>query len=242
MVRWHVEEGDKREDTETTIDVSLTVMEEMEGPGYIGIGWGKQGMNGAHIWFCPVNFGELMAMGGIPNKCSANMTDSLKRNVFSCCLAPGTHHNAPVCSEPGDEPYYTLDVVDWCLSKEESSVTVRALVCKDDVGGNNNANGTIKECFEMSSTPDGKMDFIVAYNPLSNSRPHGYQRRTNAQVDLIAGILTQGEAQTADKGLIATHGVLMLVGWMLLAPWGVFVSFCESSLQLIQIDVSVSCN
>ena len=231
MVRWHVDEGDKREDTETTIDVSLTVTEEMEGPGYIGIGWGQQRMNGAHIWFCSLNFTELMSMEGMPDECSANTTTSLRENAFSCCLAPGTHHNVPVCAEPGDEIYYTLEVVDWCLSKEESSVTVRALVCSDDdVGSNNNVNATSNECFQMSSTPDGKMDFIVAFNPLSNSRPHGYQRRTNAQVDLIAGILTKGEAQTADKGLIATHGVLMLVGWMVLAPWGVFVSFCDSSL------------
>ena len=79
----------------------------------------------------------------------------------------------------------------------------------------------------MTSSPGGGMDFIVAYNTLLSNRPHGYQRRTNAQVDLNAGVLTQSEAGIADDGLIATHGAFMLVGWLLLAPWGVFVRACH---------------
>jgi hypothetical protein len=73
------------------------------------------------------------------------------------------------------------------------------------------------------------MDFIVSYNPMALNRPHGYQRRTSAQVDLIAGALTQRESLVTDTGLLATHGVFMLVAWMIAAPLGIFVSVvnCE---------------
>jgi len=150
--------------------------------------------------------------------------------VISCCLAPGENHEVPVCLEPGDDLHYPLEVVDWCFSRDRSSVTIRALTCPSNqenntLGGNSSTahddNGS--GCFEMQSTPDGKIDVMVAYNPLSSSRPHGYQRRTGAQIDLRAGILTRSEAPTVGRGLIATHGVFMLVGWVVLAPLGVYV-------------------
>ena len=141
--------------------------------------------------------------------------------MFSCCLAPGTHHNVPQCISHSDsDPHYSLDIVDWCLSSDASSVTVRTLICNDK---EENAVSTGKKCFQIGPTANGRMDLVVAYSTISQHRPHGYQRRTDAQVDLRAGIVTQDEAATADPGLIATHGVFMMIGWMILAPWGVFI-------------------
>ena len=132
--------------------------------------------------------------------------------MFSCCIAPGGLHYVNECSNQETNPnHYDLEVVDWCLSETSSSVTVRAPACAEN-------NAEDKNCFRL-----GKSDFIVAYNPLSQDRPHGYQRRTSGQVDLNAGVLTQREAETADEGLIATHAVFMLIAWMLFAPWAIFV-------------------
>ena len=226
-MKWQVD--DDLDLASKTIDVTLSILLPMEGPGYLGIGWESTAMNGAHIWFCSVNEDVRQELNPFPDDCSAlsysvtgNSTVS-KRPGFSCCLAPGKHHMRPECAAPGDDVYYPLEIVDWCLSSSSSSVTVRAEVCGDDTADSEAG----RNCFRMTSSPGGGMDFIVAYNTLMNNRPHGYQRRTNAQVDLNAGVLTQSEAGIADDGLIATHGAFMLVGWLLLAPWGVFVRACH---------------
>jgi hypothetical protein len=108
--------------------------------------------------------------------------------------------------------------IDACLSDTMSTVRVKAPLC--DARETDQDSGKVK-CFKL--TPDSKMDFIVAYNPLSPIRSHGYQRRTGAQVDLSGGILTQIETGTVDSGMIATHGIFMLLGWLFLAPWGIFI-------------------
>jgi len=244
------------DNTVDTIDVTLRALEEMEEPGYIGIGWGKQVMNGANIWFCTINEDAFYAHGDLPDKCPTTNRKTGTGTpdgpaMFSCCLAPGTNHKAPVCSQSTDDLYYELEVLDWCLTPTESSVTIRAPLCSGDDDNSSNANGEganqkQKNCFGTSSSPDGKMDFIVSYNPMSSTRPHGYQRRTSAQVDLMAGVLTESEVSTADSGLIATHGVFMLIGWMLVAPWAVFVSldscWLSSCLLVDNLPVLVSHN
>lgn len=178
-------------------------------------------MLGAEIWFCTVNDQAMKSLGPFPDECVLQTEKTEREELFSCCVAPGTMHNAPVCSGVDAPIYYDLEVTDWCLSLESSSVTVRAPVCDDDA-----VDGTFgdpRECFRLSSTSDGKMDFIVAYNPLAQNRPHGYQRRTSAQIDLKGGVLTSAESQISDEGLIATHAVFMLLSWMVLAPAGIFV-------------------
>lgn len=214
-MKWQVDEVDK---TETTIDVTLSILKPMEGPGYIGIGWNSREMNGADIWFCTVRADLFRAGDPLPSTCAKPNSGE---PMFSCCLAPGTTHNAPECVSRADSDlYYSLDVVEWCLTGDVSSVTVRALVWSDN---EDNTASSGKNCFKMESTSDGRMDVIAAYNPISQNRPHGYQRRTNAQVNLKAGILTQSEGHTADSGLIATHGIFMMIGWLLVAPWAVFI-------------------
>lgn len=213
--------------------MTLSFLEQMQEPGYIGIGWESQVMKGAHMWFCTVNeeeFGEIR--DNMPEDCRERFLDSedeeddLAATLFSCCLAIGTLHNAPQCVQPDDaRAYYELEVTNACLSNTMAAVTVKAPVCAtgEDQDGSDSIVLSRRTCFKTSSTPDGKMDFIAAYNPLSAIRPHGYQRRTSAQVDLTAGILTQEETETVDSGLIATHGIFMLLGWLILAPWGIFI-------------------
>mmetsp|Transcript_13448 Transcript_13448/g.25308 ORF Transcript_13448/g.25308 Transcript_13448/m.25308 type:complete len:1223 (+) Transcript_13448:3-3671(+) len=205
-----------------SILVTLSVLEEMEDPGFIGIGWGKQEMKGAQIWFCTVNQGVFHASkGDFPEDCSArqqNEDGSNNANLFSCCVASTSSYHVPQCLKPGDSNYYELEVADACLSKSMSSVQVKAKVCPDGDDDSSTA-----ACFRSTSTADGKIDFIVAFNPFTTVRSHGYQRRTSAQVDLSAGILTSVEQDTVDNGLIATHGIFMLAGWLFLAPWGIFI-------------------
>lgn len=228
--------------TGRSIEVTLSFLEEMEEPGYIGIGWGKQEMRGAHIWFCTVNDDAFAAAKGrgMPESCSAtgdtqqivggvpvlgdNATSvSNGADLVSCCLAIGTLHNAPQCASPSDAVFYSLEVTGACVSRTMTSVTLRAQVCIDDDAAEGNRDSDNQTCFRTTSTSDGRMDYIVAYNPLSQLRPHGYQRRTSSQLDLNAGIATQTETDTVDSGLIATHGIFMLVGWLFIAPWAVFI-------------------
>ena len=224
------------------IDVIVTANEKMEDPGFIGVGWGAQVMNGAEIWFCTVSDDVFYSDVDLcPKKHNTERMLSAGKPAFSCCLAAGNH--ALACRNSGDDTYYELEVIDWCLSKEVSSVTVRAPICRDQ----ENQSRARRNCFLLSSTPDGQMDFIIAYNPLSRYRSHGYQRRTAAQVDLRAGSLTQSEAEVADTGLIATHGAFMLFGWMICAPWGIFVSHTKqnqlygtNSSTNLEFDTSIS--
>jgi hypothetical protein len=214
-----------------TIEIVLTANEKMGGPGFIGIGWGKQEMKGAEIWFCRVDseaFDDSQS-----NKCTSiesdqpDSSDDTSKPMFTCCVAPGGLHRIDGCAGLDDDVFYELELVNWCLSPESSSITVRAPVCsiQDD------PSDPQRNCFRLSSTSEGNMDFIVAHNPDAQDRPHGFQRRTAAQVNLIAGILTQTETQIADTGLIATHGVFMLVSWMLCAPWSIFVSCLDESFS-----------
>lgn len=193
---------------ESTIELTLTANAQMEGAGYLGIGWRSRKMAGAEIWFCSVNpglFGQ-----GITSNCDDRQTTP---NMFQCCVASGANVK-PACLSPEDSRYYELDVVNWCLSPEESSVTIKALVCDENVE---------TDCFEMASNPDGSIDMIVSYNPNDQNRPHGFQRRTSTVVDLKAGILTSAEDGVADTGLIAYHGISMLIFWMIMAPIGIYI-------------------
>jgi hypothetical protein len=209
-----------------TIEIALMANEKMDGPGFMGIGWGKQEMNGAEIWLCRVNTDAFSSQS---NKCPSLESDQpsfvgdTSNPMFRCCVAPGGVHTVYGCAVLGDDVFYELELVDWCLSPKTSSITVRAPVCSDQ----DDQSDPQRNCFRLSSTPEGKIDFSVAYNPLAQNRPHGYQRRTAAQVDLNAGILTQSETQTSDTGLIATHGIFMLVSWMFCAPWAIFVSYLD---------------
>ena len=249
--------------TSRSITVTMQVQEEMENPGFIGVGWRKQVMLNAEIWFCQVNDDVFYGTASEEGISTADDDDDKGGNVmcpeededesatatsnkamFSCCLRRGGNQQLNRCSQDdSDQVYYELEVVTWCLTSTSSSVTIRAPVCDENDDDNDeqqqqpHASRTRRDCFLLSSTADGKMDFIIAYNPLSKVRSHGYQRRTFAQVDLITsgGGLTQSEASVADTGLIATHGTFMLLGWMVLAPWGVFVSclFCFKCVLLM---------
>ena len=194
---------------ESTIELTLSAHVQMEGPGFLGIGWRSRKMAGAEIWFCTLNpnlFGQ-----GFTNNCDDRQTSP--SNMFSCCVAHGANVK-PTCLSPTDSRYYELDVLNWCLSSEESSVTVKALVCDEEI---------TTGCFEISSHADGTMDMIVSYNPNEQNRPHGFQRRTSTVVDLQAGIMTASEEGVADTGLIAYHGITMLVFWMFMAPAGIYI-------------------
>ncbi|CAB9503323.1 Dual oxidase 1 [Seminavis robusta] len=212
-----------------TIDVTLSLNMPMDEPGYLGIGWRSIMMYGSEMWFCTINENVFDDEG--TEFCAANQHDNNSLNIsqpalFACCLAMGPQHAEPVCSSVGDPVHYELEVVDWCLTSDTSSVTIRAPVCPDELDDSTISDETASDgvsCFRLNSEEDGTMDFIVAFNPNSMSRTHGYMRRTSAQVDLRAGILTQSEANVADSGLVATHGLFMLVGWMVAAPVSVFI-------------------
>ena len=224
------------------IEVTVSANEIMEGAGYIGIGWGKQEMNGAEMWFCTVNKNLFPSRGALPRDCQSSGRDSsnddTRESMFSCCVARGGLHAVPACADLGDDVFYELDVVDWCLSTSSSSVTIISTVCSDEDGDSD----LQRDCFRLSSTPEGKMDFIVAYNPFVQNRPHGYQRRTAAQVDLNAGVLTQSESELADVGLLATHALFMLVAWMICAPWAIFVSFSRRAFFFFECFADMFCS
>lgn len=181
-------------------------------------------MNGAEIWFCAID-GDAFnsASSSFPDECSETNNSTLP--MFSCCLAPGKKHIKPECADSKASVFYELEVVDWCLSTTQSSVILRAPLCNDDDMDGDTSQHASRNCFLQSSTADGEMDLIVAFNPSDQTRPHGYQRRTHVQVDLSAGSLTQAESVVADEGLLAAHAIFMLFVWMLLAPLGVFVSY-----------------
>lgn len=205
----------------STIDVTLIANEQMENPGYLGVGWRQQVMLGSEIWFCTVDE-SAFGSATFPDSCEDGANQGKK--MFSCCLAPGKLHQLPVCEKEGADVYYALEVVDWCLTPTYSRVVVRAPVCEDDAAGS--VDGKV-DCFRLTSKPNGEMDFIVAYNK-NGIRNHGYQMRTGAALDLNSGFQTQGESLVADTGLIATHAVFMLFAWMFLAPLAIFVSKCIS--------------
>ena len=148
--------------------------------------------------------------------------------MFSCCVAEGGTHVMPVCSADTAPVYYPLTVVDWCLTETDSMVTVTAPVC-EETATVPNSQGVV-DCFRTTSKVNGDMDFIVAYNPRLASRGHGYQMRTAAAANLESGRQTLSEVPTADEGLIATHAVFMLFGWMVFAPAAVFVSMHDLQL------------
>ena len=209
--------------------MTLMAREMMEGPGFIGIGFGEQVMNGAEMWWCWVIEEQfnifLIDLEGEDEECPSTNSVPKTTPMFACCLAEGGLHVIGDCSTPEDNVHYELEVMDWCLSESSSSVTIRAPVCNDDFtldehGSQQQPTSTKRNCFQLSTSAD----FIVAYNPLSGSRTHGYYRRTTSQVNLFAGILTQAESGTADEGLVATHGVFMLIAWMLAAPWAIYIA------------------
>jgi hypothetical protein len=78
----------------------------MEEPGYIGIGWGQQEMLGAHIWFCKVNESKFNP-DAFSEDCTVPAGGS---DLFSCCLAIGTLHNAPQCVTHDSPIFYELEV------------------------------------------------------------------------------------------------------------------------------------
>jgi hypothetical protein len=156
-----------------------------------------------------------------PEQCPEQTVSS--QQVFSCCLATGEKHVKPQCAYPNDKVYYQLAVVDWCLSTTQASVTIRAPLCNSN-SQDGFADDQIRDCFNITSTPDRKMDLIAAFHPSDQDRPHGYQRRTSSQADLNAGVLTERESgSSTDEGVIAFHAISMLFFWMILAPAGIFV-------------------
>mmetsp|Transcript_22791 Transcript_22791/g.25964 ORF Transcript_22791/g.25964 Transcript_22791/m.25964 type:complete len:1587 (-) Transcript_22791:233-4993(-) len=204
----------------STIDVKMRFEEGMDGNGFIGVGWGSKVMLGAEIWFCTIDEEVFSNYPPGDNDCIAPSAEpnSTKRKMFSCCVTPGINHAVPQCASQDDEIFYSLQIVNWCLSKSFSSVTVRAPVCSSK-NNEDNSKTSPRNCFRLSST----QDFIMAYNPSAQSRTHGFQRRTAAQVDLYTGSQTEPETKTADEGLIALHGIHMLFSWMILAPVGIFI-------------------
>ena len=192
------------------IEVTITAKEGFEGAGFLGVGWRARTMNGADIWFCRVNADNFAVT---PGSCERRQVEP---QAFSCCVARGANV-VPQCLPETDPAFVQLEVVDWCLDAEESSVTVRADVCASETAGGKTSN-----CFDPSSNADGTIDMIAAYNP-ARVRPHGFQRRTSTVVDLKAGLLTAAESSIAQEGLIAYHAITMLVFWMFLAPVGIYI-------------------
>ena len=176
-------------------------------------------MRGAEIWVCRVlkDAWDDVEDSGISD-CSDGL-DITAQAPLMCCVAPGTGHTQPRCATSDDEVFYELEIINWCLTPTSAAVTLRAPACDDTVG---QMNGTI-DCFRLSSTEDNLMDFITAFNP-NSATVHGFMRRTSAQLNFFDGMLTQGEAPVVEQGLIATHGLFMLFGWMIMAPLAVFVS------------------
>jgi hypothetical protein len=211
----------------STIEVTMNFNERMNNPGFLGVGWRSQQMKGAEIWWCTVN-ADVFATETFPDACDANSGKvNFGNKLFSCCVADGGLHVQPVCSSPDASVYYELTIVDWCLTPGTSRVTVTAPVCDDN---EQLTNGKVN-CFRTTSNANGEMDFIVAFNP-NRIGNHGYQMRTAAAVDLSAGVLTQNESDTADVGLIATHAIFMLFGWMVFAPMAIFVSVTTDGQSL----------
>jgi hypothetical protein len=97
---------------QSSIEVTLTVLEAMEEPGYIGIGWGKQEMKDAHIWFCQIDEASFSpaAFSDDCGNIDAATTKKDGSNVFSCCLAIGTVHRFPQCATPDSPLFYELEV------------------------------------------------------------------------------------------------------------------------------------
>lgn len=203
--------SDEEEEPGRSIQVTLTAKEGFDGAGFMGVGWRARTMNGADIWLCRIDPSNFAVTAG---SCESRQAEPF---AFSCCVARGSHV-VPGCLGEDDPSFYPLEVVDWCLDEEESSVTIQAEVCAGEGFGGKTSN-----CFEPSSNGDGTINMIAAYNP-SRVRPHGFQRRTSTVVDLKAGILTAGESNVAQEGLIAYHAITMMVFWMFLAPIGIFVA------------------
>eukprot|EP00980_Cylindrotheca_fusiformis_P016407 scaffold4891_cov140-Cylindrotheca_fusiformis.AAC.4 len=207
---------DEGEDEETlrSMEMTVTAHHVMDGAGFLGIGWRARFMFGADIWFCRVNPSEFGAFPRpFPDSCDVRQAAP---EMFLCCVATGVNV-VPTCREPNDPGFYELNVLSWCLSTSEASVTLRTAVCNDD---DEEKNG----CFELASNIDGTIDVIAAFNPSAQNTPHGFQRRTSSVVDLKAGILTAPESGVADTGLIAYHAVTMMVFWMFLAPMGIYIA------------------
>lgn len=204
-----------------SITVTLKASQRMSGPGFLGVGWGSSVMNGAEIWFCTIISDKFSSITRpFPDSCSsATDNASLEQAAFSCCVARGNQAK-PSCVDSEASVFYPLEVVDWCLSESESIISVQAPVCNDEVKLSSDGQ---RNCFALSSTPEGDIDMIVAYNPSAQNRPHGFQRRSSSRVNLKAGILTQLEESLADDGLIAYHAISMYIFWMFLAPLGVFI-------------------
>jgi len=219
---WKIEDptaADLRDqpDMRSTIEVTMTINERMDEPGFIGVGWRKQKMKGAEIWFCTVNE-HLLGSEEYAASCNgASDKVNSKAKLFSCCVCEGGLHIQPVCSDS----FYDLTVVDWCLTPGSTMVSVTAPICNI-----NDDHSDGKDCFRTTSKENGEMDFIVAYNENNYMirKGHGYQKRTSSAVDLSKGKQTQSETGTADEGLVATHAMFMLCAWMIFAPGAVFIA------------------
>ena len=192
--------------------MTLRVNELIDG-GYIGIGFGSQSMVGAEIWYCQITQGAHVSPS-----CSnlhhqeAQFPTLSKREAFTCCVASVGSHVVPRCTE--DE--YAIEIVDSCLSPTESFVTLRAPLCKL------NADGS--KCFQLQQ---GEVDFIAAYSP-SLIGPHGFSRRTMGRIDLNTGWGAASSSDSANAGLFALHGGLMIVCWFVLVPAAIWiVRYCK---------------
>ena len=197
--------------------------QEFEGPGFFGVGFNSIEMTNAEIWFCFVNedqWGLRATNATVEEDCSL---EPIENNVgeaadnedfmFSCCVAHSHFNSKPICAKPGDDVFYELIVTNWCMSKSSASVTVSTRLCGNDEDGGG--------CFKTNLGTT--TNIIVAYNHVGQNRPHGYERRTNAEINLVSGSF-DGGGGVADKGLIATHAIFMLFCWMICAPAAVFVS------------------
>ena len=191
--------------------MTLRVEELIDG-GYIGIGFGSQSMVGAEMWYCQAIPGsDVSSSCSIPRQ-EAQPPTTPKPAVFSCCVASAGSHVVPRCVE--DE--YILDVEDSCTSPMESFVTLQAPLCKLQADGS--------RCFEL---PQGEVDFIAAYSP-SLIGPHGFSRRTMGRIDLNTGWGASSSSDSANAGLFALHGGLMIVCWFVLVPAAIWiVRYCK---------------
>ena len=191
--------------------MTLKVHEFIDG-GYIGIGWGSQLMRDAKMWFC-----EAKYVDDISSSCSeySNVANSDHASDFTCCVAETKTRAKPMCSE--QEQSYHLEIVNSCISQQESFVTIRAPLCET-------GSEEKDRCFNIN---EGEIEFIAAYNP-NGIGSHGFSRRTMGSLDLNTGFGASAASSASNGGLFALHGGMMLIAWLILAPAAIWIiRYCK---------------
>ena len=164
-------------------------------------------MKGAEIWFCEYKPSIKFSTKTCVADTMPPAMPAADSGPFSCCVATGNQHVRPLCDAGKDY----LTVLDSCASDDGAYVSVRAQLCSSDITGNN--------CFSSG----GDLDFIAAYNPTDVNAAHGFSRRTNGGTNLSLGVAASCSEDSAQAGLFALHGGMLLISWLLLAPIAIWI-------------------